>query len=421
MMGTAIQFGSVRGEDQFYTPVKARKNQNQRKQAQKANNGETESADSTSKRKVIASENRKSDGPKPSSCTSATNIDRFLESTTPLVPAQYFSKTTMRGWNWKTCDVEYQSYFTLNDLWESFKEWSAYGAGVPLELDQSESVVQYYVPYLSGIQLYGQSDEKSKAKPRYAGEDSDGDNYRDSSSDGSSDYEFQKRAQLSTAQRSCRCLTSDFSYRMSRLSVHDKQNAIQQGFSSDDSETGNSQDLLLFEYFERDTPYSREPLADKIIDLARLYPGLKLLRSCDLLPASWMCVAWYPIYRIPTGPTLKKLDACFLTYHTLHMPMTGSGGTQVPTLIYPSEIDGVPKISLPTFAMAAYKLNGSIWMENGVSESQRASSLFQAADNWLRLLQDREDNLKGIMKRKKETEGIFLQNWVAIDPPRESM
>lgn len=71
----------------------------------------------------------------------------------------------MRGW--KTCDVEYQSYFALNDLWESFKEWSVYGAGVPLVLDQRQSVVQYYVPYLSAIQLYGQSDRKSNTKSRY--------------------------------------------------------------------------------------------------------------------------------------------------------------------------------------------------------------------------------------------------------------
>lgn len=74
-------------------------------------------------------------------------------------------QTTMRGW--KTCDVEYLSYFSLNDLWESFREWSAYGAGVPLLLDGRESVVQYYVPYLSAIQLYGQSAKKSNAKPRY--------------------------------------------------------------------------------------------------------------------------------------------------------------------------------------------------------------------------------------------------------------
>ncbi|KAI4350953.1 hypothetical protein L6164_005355 [Bauhinia variegata] len=405
MMGTALQFGGVRSEDQFYIPVKARKNQNQRKQAQKANNGETESADSTSRSKLVASENGNPNGPsyslkKLSSCPSATNIDRFLGSTVPLVPAQYFSKKTMRGWNWKTCDVEYQSYFTLNDLWESFKEWSAYGAGVPLLLDQSESVVQYYVPYLSGIQLYGQSDEKSNAKSRYTREGSDGDYYRDSSSDGSSDYEFRKRTQLSAVQRNCQYLTGDVSHQMSRLSVHDKHNTMQEGFSSDDSETGNSQDLL-FDYFEQDNPYSREPLADKIIDLARLYPGLKTLRSFDLLPASWMSVAWYPIYRIPTGPTLKDLDACFLTYHTLHTPMTGSRGTQVPTLIYPSEIDGVPKISLPTFAMATYKLNGSIWAENGVSESQQVDSLFQAAGNWLRLLQVNHPDYQFFLSRDK--------------------
>jgi hypothetical protein len=35
----------------------------------------------------------------------------------------------------------------------------------------------------------------------------------------------------------------------------------------------------------------------------------------------------YPIYRIPTGPTLKDLDACFLTYHTLHTPLTGNYAT----------------------------------------------------------------------------------------------
>lgn len=45
-------------------------------------------------------------------------------------------------------------YIVLGDLWDSFREWSAYGAGVPLLLNGSDSVVQYYVPYLSGIQLY---------------------------------------------------------------------------------------------------------------------------------------------------------------------------------------------------------------------------------------------------------------------------
>lgn len=37
---------------------------------------------------------------------------------------------------------------------------------------------------------------------------------------------------------------------------------VQEGFSSDESETGNPQDLL-FEYFDQEPPYGREPLADK--------------------------------------------------------------------------------------------------------------------------------------------------------------
>lgn len=73
-------------------------------------------------------------------------------------------QTTMRGW--RTCDVEFQPYFMLSDLWESFKEWSAYGVGVPLVLNGSDSVVQYYVPYLSGIQIYVDP-SKSPVKSRY--------------------------------------------------------------------------------------------------------------------------------------------------------------------------------------------------------------------------------------------------------------
>lgn len=71
---------------------------------------------------------------------------------------------TMKGF--RTCDVEFWPYFVLGDLWESFGEWSAYGAGVPLILNDSDCVVQYYVPYLSGIQIYGKP-TKSSTKSRY--------------------------------------------------------------------------------------------------------------------------------------------------------------------------------------------------------------------------------------------------------------
>ncbi|KAJ4840301.1 hypothetical protein Tsubulata_049468 [Turnera subulata] len=401
MLGTGLQFGRVRSEDLVYIPVKSRKSQNQKpkqhqQQQKKAKDNDNLHSSSTNKDcsspakgnddgKILAPNGAVSaEATKPPSTTLASNLERFLESTTPSVPAQYFSKTTMRGL--RTCDVEFQPYFTLGDLWESFKEWSAYGAGVPLILNGSNRVVQYYVPYLSGIQLYGES-TSSSPKSRQAGEDSDGYYYRDSSSDGSSDCEFEKGLKFSRELLSRRHLASDIPFRIGSLSISDDRSTNQEGFSSDEGETGNSRGRLLFEFLEQDTPYSREPLADKISDLACRYPGLNTIRSCDLLPVSWMSVAWYPIYRIPTGPTLKDLDACFLTYHSLSTPMAGSGGTQPQIVITPGEIEGIQIISLPVFGMASYKFKGSMWTQNGVSELQLASSLMKAADSWLRLLQ----------------------------------
>lgn len=55
-------------------------------------------------------------------------------------------------------------YFTLGDLWDCFSEWSAYGVGTPVVLNNGETVSQYYVPYLSAIQIYSY---KSLASPRY--------------------------------------------------------------------------------------------------------------------------------------------------------------------------------------------------------------------------------------------------------------
>ncbi|MQM11716.1 hypothetical protein Taro_044624 [Colocasia esculenta] len=115
-----------------------------------------DSDDSSSRPSVSASPS-----PPPRPPPPAGNLDRFLESTTPVVSAQYFPKfsrelgvqASTRCWrNGET--MKFHPYFSLGDLWESFREWSAYGAGVPLTLNGGDSVIQYYVPYLSGIQLY---------------------------------------------------------------------------------------------------------------------------------------------------------------------------------------------------------------------------------------------------------------------------
>ncbi|ERN16816.1 hypothetical protein AMTR_s00057p00105740 [Amborella trichopoda] len=219
---------------------------------------------------------------------------------------------------------------------------------------------------------------------RRPSEESDGEYYRDISSDGSSDFEVERGLKYERPHH----LTSKSNVvQMDRLSLGDnnEQNLCQEGFSSDDGEGCSSQGGIVFEFFEQDPPYCREPLADKISDLACQFPDLLTLRSCDLLPASWISVAWYPIYRIPTGPTLQDLDACFLTYHSLSTPFKCLPGAQGQS--WNSNIDRPLKLSLPSFGLASYKFKLSVWTPNGVCERQLASSLLQAADNWIRLLQ----------------------------------
>lgn len=44
--------------------------------------------------------------------------------------------------------------FCLGDFWKAYEEWSAYGVGVPIVLPCGESVMQYYFPSLSAIQVF---------------------------------------------------------------------------------------------------------------------------------------------------------------------------------------------------------------------------------------------------------------------------
>ena len=44
--------------------------------------------------------------------------------------------------------------YVLSELWDAFAEPSAFGAEVPLRLQEGQDVSQYYVPFLSGVQLF---------------------------------------------------------------------------------------------------------------------------------------------------------------------------------------------------------------------------------------------------------------------------
>ncbi|KAK9089376.1 hypothetical protein Scep_028458 [Stephania cephalantha] len=73
---------------------------------------------------------------------------------------EFLLRTAIRNLNqlWHPVDTDTIEYFTLGDLWRCYDEWSAYGAGVPVVLNRrGETVVQYYVPYLSAIQIFTSS------------------------------------------------------------------------------------------------------------------------------------------------------------------------------------------------------------------------------------------------------------------------
>ncbi|KAK9278743.1 hypothetical protein L1049_028319 [Liquidambar formosana] len=106
------------------------------------------------------------------STTAPTNLERFLQSMTPTVPSQSLPQSCIRGLNslWQHPGKDSVEYFTLGDLWECYDEWSAYGVGTSVVLDSGETVTQYYVPYLSAIQIYA---DRSLSALRNSREESD--------------------------------------------------------------------------------------------------------------------------------------------------------------------------------------------------------------------------------------------------------
>ncbi|KAM0015699.1 hypothetical protein Hdeb2414_s0032g00713671 [Helianthus debilis subsp. tardiflorus] len=147
--------------------------------------------------------------------------------------------------------------------------------------------------------------------------------------------------------------------------------------SDNETEVCGSRGKLLFQYIEQERPYTRQPLSTQAAILGTRFPELSNYRSCDLLPSSWICVAWYPIYRIPVGPTQEEVEACFLTLHSLSTQSEG----------YSKRVDGqngrFPRVSLPALGMFSYKLNGSMISPRDPDERDKEHDLWMTAYHWL--------------------------------------
>ncbi|KAK3027618.1 hypothetical protein RJ639_042371 [Escallonia herrerae] len=394
-----------------------------------------------------------SSSPKHSSSSPVlSNLESFLSSVTPVLPSKPLPQGCVQDLNsqWQPVKKGITKYFTLSDLWECYDEWSAYGAGTPVVLNNGENVVQYYVPYLSAIQIYVNKSSATSRNPRY---DTDPVEFEVDSWSDDSESDKLSRSLSNNSSKAWDATSADSSI--------DHEGALPMK-----DRLGN----LYFEYYDTCSPYWRIPLVDKIIEFAQTYPGLMTLKNVDLSPASWMAVAWYPIYHIPTKGNVKDLSACFLTFHTLSSSFQGihylwkigreglvdkgvveysellrsfilefgfaviTQGLSNPIaplietfekgqmhkllksffsilmfhalcsthsriddavdndeeaedpLLEKSKGKGSGKIFLPPFGLATYKMQGDVWINSDASEYGRLIDLHSAADSWLKQL-----------------------------------
>lgn len=311
-----------------------------------------------------------------------SNLESFLHSVTPIVPSKPVPQSYMYDLNslQKPGAKEITEYFTLGDLWQCYDEWSAYGVGTPVVLNNGDNVLQYYVPYLSAIQIYTNVSSATLRNP--------------SDDIGEMEFEFESSSNDGENDKLSRTLSNNSSKAWDSTSA-DSSIDHEGLWSMRDYHGG-----LYFEYYATCSPYCRIPLMDKITEFTQNYPGLVTLRSIDLSAASWMAVAWYPIYHIPTKGNVKDLSASFLTFHTLSSTFQEVGnddedlwssnihcsGLLTEQVGGKSEGKERGRISLPPFGLATYKMQGHMWKNPDTFDCVRLKDLVGAAGSWLKQL-----------------------------------
>ncbi|XP_057425239.1 uncharacterized protein LOC130718639 [Lotus japonicus] len=311
-----------------------------------------------------------------------SNVEQFLLSVTPHVPSSsLFPKSCVKELNiqWLPFGKDKIDYFTLKDLWECYEEWSAWGVGTPVMLEDGDTLIQYYVPYLSAIEIYT---TKSVVASRNRREDGDS-------------VELGSDSSLSDDDIS-RSLSNNSSKAWDVSSFNSRSH--QEGSWP----TRDMLGYLYLQYNEKSSPRTRVPFLHKISELAQSYPALMTLKSVDISPASWMAVAWYPIYTIPNQASEKDTTTCFLTYHTLSSSFQDCADNGIGKNICSCNCWGSDEgdqckeqdhsfISLTPFGLASYKLQRNIWLSSSFN-GQRMYDLYSAADSWLKQLNAHHDD-----------------------------
>ncbi|KAH0660754.1 hypothetical protein KY289_029502 [Solanum tuberosum] len=216
-------------------------------------------------------------------------FEKFIRSASPVICP---SVQGGQGAPLSRCEIP---NISLWNLWQWFEKHGNYGLQVKAEEHTTRRLKfsAYFNPSLSAIQLF-----------------------MDNRTQGSPTGDFHTRSSLLLPKS-----------RVENSSSSREENVVSDSRASSDCSAADPlvesklSDELLFEYFEQERPQSRKPFFEKCVELvaadgpsSRGDPSiLQSARLPDLHPHSWFCVAWYPIYRIPTG----NFHASFLTYHSL--------------------------------------------------------------------------------------------------------
>uniref|UniRef100_A0A1J3DHI4 Uncharacterized protein n=1 Tax=Noccaea caerulescens TaxID=107243 RepID=A0A1J3DHI4_NOCCA len=299
-----------------------------------------------------------------------SNLERLLRGITPKPPSFSLPQSCEKDVNslWIQESKDETEYFRLSDLWDCFDEQSAYGLGTRVDLTNGESVVQYYVPYLSAIQIY-----TNKSPPAISRNHSEVVDVESECWSDDSEIEKLSRSMSSGSSKIWDSVSDDSGYEMDGISsvMRDRLGYID------------------FQYFESAKPHLRVPLTSKVNELAEKYPGLMTLRSVDLSPASWMAIAWYPIYHIPSRKTDKDLMTCFLSYHTLSSALQGNlveGDNEIKETLWCDDEPVIKRLPMAPFGLVTYKLQGDLWGDQESCDQEWLVYLRSAADSWLKQL-----------------------------------
>eukprot|EP00250_Pteridium_aquilinum_P018134 c23963_g1_i1 orf=422-3682(-) len=262
----------------------------------------------------------------------------------------------------------------LNSLWQWYEEPSCYGLKVKLSESSKRTGNQlqaFFVPYLSGIQLFGWTKRTRTTGNKHTVPAQEGSPFESSFLNqpifsillprpkADDDICFSEGMQMQT-EIGQKALDSELGGKVSEIDT-----------ISSGGRHCHCDVELLYEFFEAEKPQQRKPLTDRIEEL--VWSPDHVLNSAkidDLHPSSWFAVAWYPIYKIPD----ETFRSAFLTYHCLgSLQSTCSGSTNASQCTD----NCMNTITAPVIGLMSYNAQMKDWFSLSPSCSANSSDVLQ--------------------------------------------